>query len=95
MRQNDSGLMYGPRWTHARVELDFTKRSLVARHILLKKSQQCLRLLRTQIDSLEIADLHVRLTLLLQCAKNKKKVPDIDPHLHAVRVVLAIVRVIR
>ena len=88
-------LMYGPRRSHARVKLDFTERSFVARHILLKQTQQRLRLLRTEINSLEIADLHVRLALLLQRAKDKKKVPDIDPHLHAVRVVLAIVRIVR
>src|SRR5690349_6731984 len=66
IRQSDFVLMYRPRWTHARIEFDFPKRSLVARHILLKQSQQRLRLLRAQIDTLEIPDLDVRLALLLQ-----------------------------
>ena len=95
MRLSNPGLVYGPRGTHARIEFDLTKSSLVARYVLLKKSQQCLRLLRAQIDALKITDLYVRLALLLQGAKNKKKVLDIDPHLHAVRIVLAIVRIVR
>jgi hypothetical protein len=42
---------------------------------------------------LEIADLDLRFTLLLQRAENEEKVPDVYAHLHAVRIILAVRRV--
>ena len=87
--------MYRPSRSHPRIELDLAKRAFVARYILLQKSQQSLGLLRAQVDSLKITDLNVCLALLLQRAEDKKKVPYIDPHLHAVRIALAVVRIIR
>ncbi len=87
--------MHRPSRSHPRIELDLAKRAFVARHILLQKSQQSLGLLRAQVNSLKIADLNVGLALLLQGAEDKKKVPYIDPHLYAVRVVLPVGRIIR
>jgi len=80
--------------THARVKLDLPESALVAAHVLLQKSQQRLSLLRAQINSLEVLDLHVGFGLLLQRAEDQEEVPDIHPHLHAVGVILAVTGVV-
>ena len=51
---------------------------------------QSLGLLRAEIDALEIAHLDLVLARLLQGAEDKKEVPDVDAHLHAVGVVFAV-----
>ena len=86
--------MHRPRRPHAGIQLDLPKSALVSRHVLLQQSQQRLGLLRAQIDPLEIPNIHLRLGLLLQSAKHQEKIPDIHPHLHAVSVILAIIRII-
>src|ERR1035438_1652378 len=45
-------LVHRPLRPHARIELDLSKGALVARDVLLQKSQQRLGLLRAQIDPL-------------------------------------------
>src|ERR1700722_16066957 len=84
-------LMHRPARPHARIELDLPERALVASDILLQQSQQCLGLLRTQIDPLKIADFDLGFRLLLQRTENQKEVPNIDAHLHAVRVAFPVV----
>lgn len=83
--------MHRPRWSHAWIELDLTKGSLVAGDILLQKSEQCLGLLRAEINSLKVSNLDLAFTLLLECAKGQEKIPDVDTHLHAVGVGFAVV----
>src|SRR5690242_489702 len=56
--------------THARVKLDLAEGALVARHVLLQKSEQRLGLLGAEVDTLEVSDLDVSLGLLLQGAEN-------------------------
>lgn len=80
---------------HARIEFDLAESRFVTRHILLQEPQQRLRLLWAEIDSLEIADVHLRLGLLLQGPKYQKKVPDIHAHLHAIGVILTVGGVVR
>ena len=80
--------------THARVKLDLAESAFVTAHVLLQKSQQRLSLLRAQINSLEVLDLHLRFGLLLQRTEDQEEVPDIDPHLHAVGIILAIAGVV-
>src|SRR5438876_5390435 len=75
---------------HTRVELDFAERAFISSHILLQDCRQSFRLLRAQIDTLEIADFHLGFALLLQGTEYQEEIPDVDPHLHAVGVVLAI-----
>src|ERR1700736_2195440 len=77
-------LMHRPLRSHARVKLNLPESAFVTRHVLLQKSEQCLSLLGAHINPLEILDLNVGLSLLLQCAEDQEEVPDIDPHLHAV-----------
>src|ERR1035438_359446 len=89
-------LMYGAAHRiHAGIQLDLAEGSLVVHQVLMQDGLECLGLLRTQIDALEIIDFDLGLILLLQGAKNEKKVPDIDPHLHTVGVVFAVVRGVR
>jgi len=76
---------------HPRVELNLAKCALVTRQILLQNRRQRLSLLRTQINPLKIPQLNFVLALLLQRAEDKEEVPDVDAHLHAVRVGLAII----
>src|SRR5205807_7545483 len=76
--------------SHARIKLDLTECALVPTHILLQQSQQRFRLLWAQIDALEILDLDLSFGLLLQRAENQKEIPDVDPHLHAIGIVLAV-----
>src|SRR5437016_14537959 len=78
---------------HTWIELDFPEGAFVAGNILLQQPQQRLRLLRAQINPLEIADLDLRFTLLLQRAENEEKVPDVHPHRHAVRIILSVRRI--
>jgi len=86
--------MHRTGWSHPRIKFDLPERLLVARDVLLQKSQKRFRLLRAQVNSLKVTDFHVRLTLLLQGTEDQKKVPDIDAHLHTVGITLAIVRVV-
>src|SRR5438105_3536237 len=83
--------MYRPSCGHARIKFDLAKGALVTDYVLLQDIEQRLRLLRAQIDALEVIDLDLGLALLLQGAKGQEKVPDIDPHLHAVGIIFAIV----
>src|ERR1700752_1405669 len=75
---------------HARVQLDFAEGILVPGHILLQHSEQCLGLLRAQINSLEVLDLYLRFSLLQQGSENQEEIPDVDADLHAVGVVFAV-----
>src|SRR5580698_3868009 len=84
-------LMYRSLRPHARVELDLAEGALVAGDILLQEAEQRLRLLRAQVDALKVLDFDLLLGLLLQGSEDEEKIPDVDPHLHAVGVVLAIV----
>src|SRR5258707_5492569 len=87
-----TNLVHRPTWRHPRIQLDLAESIFVARDVLLQQSEQCLGLLRTQIDPLEISNLHLRFALLLQGAKDHKEVPDVYAHLHAVGVAFAVVR---
>src|SRR5882762_4071864 len=87
----DTDLVDRPPAHHPRVELNLAKRALVTRQILLQNRRQRLCLLRTQIDSLKVPQLHFVLALLLQRAEDKEEVPNVDAHLHAVGVGLAII----
>ena len=73
------------------VQFDFPEGVFVARNILLQDCHQGLGLLRTEVDSLKIADLDLAFVLLVQGSENEEEIPDIYPHLHAVGIVLAIV----
>src|SRR5271169_7116334 len=80
---------------HARIQLDLAEGGLVVRQVLLQDGVQRLGLLRAQIDALKIADFDLGFVLLLQGAEHQEEVPDIDPHLNAVGVVLAVVGGVR
>src|SRR5947209_3504223 len=79
---------------HSGVQLDLPECALILRDILLQDRKQRLGLLRAHVDTLEIVDLNLRLTLLLQCAKDQEEVPDAYPHLHAVGITLTIIRTV-
>jgi hypothetical protein len=84
-------LMYLSAWAHLRVKFDFAECGLVSSDVLLQQSQQRLGLLRAQINSLEVANLDLSFVLLLDSAEGEEKIPDIDAHLHAIGVVLAVI----
>lgn len=83
--------MYRPCRSHARIEFDLAKSSLVPGDILLQKSKQRLGLLRAKINALKVADLDLGFALLLQSSKNHEKIPDVHPHLDTVGVGFAII----
>ena len=60
-------------WRHARIEFDLPKGVFVVDQILLKNRVQSLCLLRAQIDTLKIADVHAGFILLLQRAEYQEK----------------------
>ena len=62
-----------------RIELDFTECAFILADVLLQDGQQCLGLLRTQVDALKVLDLYFLCVHWLQTAKNQQKVP----HAHA------------
>jgi hypothetical protein len=75
----------------ARLEPNLAERGFVLAHILLQHIQQGFGLLRADVDPLEIMDLHVFRRGLVDIAKHQKKVPKVDPDLHAVGVAFAVV----
>jgi len=83
-------LVHWPGRCHSRIQLYLSKGAFVAGDILLQQSQQRLRLLRAQINPLEISDFDLRLSLLLQRAEDEEEVPYVHAHLHAVRIILAV-----
>src|SRR3984893_7729186 len=91
-RLADEPLAHWPARRHPRIQLDLAESIFVARDVLLQQSEQCLGLLRTQIDPLKIPNLHLGFALLLQSAEDQEKVPDVHTHLHAVGVAFAVVR---
>ena len=84
-------LVHRPRRVHPRVEFDLSERTFVTGDILLQKPEQCLGLLRTEVDALEVANLDLIFGLLLQGAEDHEEVPDIHPHLHAVGIGFAVI----
>ena len=88
------GLVHRARRSHSRVEFDLAKCPFIAGNILLQQPQQRFRLLRAQINPLEIPDFDLRLGLLLQSTEDQKEVSDVHLYLHAVRVILMVRRVI-
>src|SRR5258708_2805183 len=76
---------------HSRIKLDLAEGAFVVGHILVQDGREGLRLLRTQVNTLKISHLNLIVCLLLHGPEHQKKVPDIDPYLHAVGISLAIV----
>lgn len=74
----------------ARVELDFAEGAFVVGDVLLEQRHERLRLLRAQINSLEVMKFDLRFRALLHGAEDEKEIPDIDADLHAVGVRLAV-----
>src|SRR5258708_19953177 len=72
IRQSKRNSVHRTSRTHARIKLDFAERALVTGDVLLQESEQSLCLLGTQIDPLEVADLSLRLILLLQISEDQK-----------------------
>lgn len=87
-------LVYRSSWSHSRIQLDFSKRAFVSGDILLEQSEKCLRLLRAEVDSLEVPDINLGFALLLERPENQEEIPDVHSHLDAIRVILSIVLII-
>lgn len=90
-RRSRHGLLDQPT-TRLRLQLDFTERGFILRHILLQDIQKSLRLLRADVDALEILDADPVRRGLIHDAEEQKKIPEVNPDLHAVRVALTVVR---
>jgi hypothetical protein len=84
--------MYRPRGRlHSGIELDLAECALVVRHVLVENRGKGLCLLRAQINPLKVAHLDLTLRLLLHGSEDEEKVPNINTHLHAVGIGLAVV----
>ena len=65
---------------------------LVLVQVVLENLEQRFGLLRTEIDALEIIELHLIRCLLTHRAKHEEEVPHAHPDLDAVGIVVAIIR---
>ncbi len=75
---------------HARVELDLSEGGLVAGDVLVQERGQRFGLLRAQIDALKVVELDLALGGLLHSAEDEEEIPHIDPDLHAIGIIFAI-----
>jgi hypothetical protein len=89
-REQIRSMHLSPR-AHPRIQLDLPEGRLVAVDILLQQSEQRLGLLRAQVNALKVADLDLRLILLLHGAKHEEEIPHVHSHLHAVGIVFPVV----
>src|SRR6476646_5000353 len=64
------------------IELDFAKRAFILADVLLQDGQQCLGLLRAQVDALKVLHFDLLRCHRLQAAKNQQKVPHADADLY-------------
>lgn len=77
---------------HAGIQFYLAERVFILTHILLQDGEESLCLLGTDVNALEVYDLDLSFALLLQSAEYQEEVPDIDPDLHTVGIVLAVGR---
>jgi|SRR5581483_4846853 len=85
------GSVHRPGCLHPWIEFDFPESAFVIADILLQNRCEGLGLLRTQVDALKVTHFYLIFCGLLHGAKDEKKVPDANPHLHAVGVRFTIV----
>src|SRR5579884_2235395 len=74
-----------------RLELDFPKCRLILIDVLLQNVEQSFRLLRAEIDALKVGNRNAIGRVLIDGAEHQKKVPQVHPDLHAIRIAFAIV----
>lgn len=75
---------------HARIKFDLTECAFVSGDVLLQDGEQSFGLLRAEINPLKILNFDLIFGLLLQRAENEEEIPDVDAHLDAVGVGLAV-----
>ena len=73
-----------------RLKIQRPKSLFILRYVLSQHIQQCLGLLRAYVDSLEIMDGDTVRRGLVDSAEHQEEVPEIDPDLYAVGVILAV-----
>src|SRR4029077_8231172 len=66
LRSEDPQSMHRSARHHPRVEFDLAECAFVAPDVLLKDAEESLRLLRAQVDALEVLDFNLGLALLQQ-----------------------------
>jgi len=71
-------------------ERDGAEVLLILGDVMAEHVEQCLGLLRAQVDALKVVDLDLFRGLLLQRTEDEKEVPDGEPDLYAVGVGVAI-----
>src|SRR5260221_14119295 len=100
---NKAAVLPGPSWESAtrvlvhragcgdtRIKFDLAKGAFVVGHVLVQNGRQRLGLLWTEANPLKISHLYLIVGLLLHGCEDQKKIPNVDPHLHAVVIGLAI-----
>src|SRR5439155_14404384 len=75
----------------SRIELDLAKCAFVIGDVLLQDRGQRFGLLRAQVNALKISDLDLAFRLLLHGTEHQEEIPNIDAHLHAVGIGLAVI----
>ncbi len=71
----------------------FAERRFILLQVLLQQVCERLRLRGTQVDALKILDGdRIRPALVTNRSEEQEKVPQVHPHLHAVGVIVSIIR---
>ncbi len=83
--------MNRPGWNHSRIQFDLSKCAFIARDVLMQNGGEGFRLLRAEVDTLKISDLHLRFTLLLQGSEYQEEIPNVHSDLHAIGIVFPII----
>lgn len=75
-----------------RLQSDFTECRFILGDVIAQDVEQRLGLLRADVDPLEVVDRHAVRRRLIHPAEHQKEIPQVDPNLHTVGVVLAVLR---
>lgn len=70
--------------------MNFPERAFVLAHILLHEFHQRFCLLRAEVDALKIVNLHLIRRGLGDAAEHEEEVPQVQPDLHAIGIILTI-----
>ena len=77
--------------TGARLQTDFSERAFILADVLLQDVEERLGLLRADVHALEILDVNVVRSGLVDVAEHEEEIPEVNPNLNAVGVAFAVI----